>query len=147
MPRAFRFNLQKVLDYRIQLEDQAKLELAKAQRALQAQSEAARALVRALAGHEQARTERPSLSAAEMWLWLAYKDRLVADLAAAREAEAKLVQDVRVRRARLVECAKERKLLEKLKQNQGKRHELEESRIEQAQYDEMATLRYRPQAV
>ena len=30
MPRPFRFNLQKVLDYRVQLEDQAKQALAKA---------------------------------------------------------------------------------------------------------------------
>ena len=147
MPRAFRFTLQKVLDYRVQLEDQAKLELAKAQRAHQAQAEVARALVRALADHAQVRSDQASQSAAELWLWRVYGDRLSADLAQAREVEARLAQEVRSRRAKLVECAKERKLLEKLKLNQGKRHEIEQSRIEQAQYDEMATLRYRPQAV
>jgi flagellar protein FliJ len=147
MPRPFHFNLQKVLDYRTQLEDQAKLELAKAQRAFQEQAAVTRALAAALGAHQESFAREGNLSAARIWLWRAYKDRLDEDLAQARITEAQLAQDVRTRRAELVERAKERKLLEKLKQNQGKRHELEENRLEQAQYDEMATLRHQPQAL
>jgi len=47
MPRPFRFNLQKVLDFRSQVEDQAKQALAKAEQAHQA--------ARALVEHIQAR--------------------------------------------------------------------------------------------
>jgi flagellar FliJ protein len=147
MPRPFRFNLQKVLDYRVQLEDQAKQALAKAQQALRDKSREAALLDDALAGHLEAMSSASTRSAADIWLGRNYAKRLAEDLALARRDEARLLQETEARRVELVEKAKERKLLEKLKETQAKRHEQEEFRKEQAGFDEMATLRYRAPAV
>lgn len=146
MPRPFRFNLQKVLDYRAQLEDQAKLALAKAQQAHQAQTRLIAELDQALAQHRDAMSRSASLSAADIWLSRNYAKRLAQDLAQARELEVRLAQDVQRSRLELVDKAKERKLLEKLKETQATRHEREESRKEQAGFDEMATIRYQAPA-
>lgn len=146
MPRPFRFNLQKVLDYRSQLEDQAKLALAKAQQAHQRQVKLIAEINRNLVEHLESMAHATDLTAADIWLSRNYANRLAGDLFQARQREAQLAQDVRTRRLELVEKAKERKLLEKLKETQAIRHEREENRKEQAEFDEMATLRYQAPA-
>jgi flagellar FliJ protein len=147
MAKTFKFNLQKVLDYRVQLEDQAKLALAKAVAVHQTQERLVRALEAAQSAHQEALVKAKSLTAADIWLWRNYQDRLTLDLNQSRIQERILAQDVLNRRAELVEKAKDRKLLDKLKEKQGIRHGIEESKKEQAGYDEMATLRHQPQAV
>ncbi len=146
MPKPFRFNLQRVLDYRSQLEDQAKLALAKAQQAHRAQVRLVARLTQTLDAHLDTMSQAKDLSAADIWLGRNYAKRLAADLAQARQDEVRLAQDVHNRRIELVEKAKERKLLEKLKETQAKRYEQEEFRKEQAGFDEMATLRYQAPA-
>ncbi|MBI4805064.1 MAG: flagellar export protein FliJ [Desulfovibrio sp.] len=146
MPRAFRFNLQKVLDYRSQLEDQAKLALTKAQQAHQQQITLIAEINRNLVEHLESMAHATDLTAADIWLSRNYANRLAGDLFQARQREAQLAQDVQTRRLELVEKAKERKLLEKLKETQAIRHEREENRKEQAEFDEMATLRYQAPA-
>ncbi|GFK93855.1 hypothetical protein NNJEOMEG_01691 [Fundidesulfovibrio magnetotacticus] len=146
MTRPFRFTLAQVLDYREQLEDQAKLALAKAQQALQERLEATARLDASLREHLE-RMAREGASAADFWLGRNYARRLEEELAFSRLEEARLAQDVHQRRLELVERSKERKLLEKLKETQAVRHEREEHRKEQAQFDEMATLRYQPPVV
>lgn len=146
MPRPFRFNLQKVLDYRAQVEDQAKQALAKAEQAHQTARARVENLQATLAAHLDAMS-RDALSAADIWLGQNYAKRLAGDLALAHQNEARLAQDVILRRQELVEKAKERKLLEKLKETQAERHAREENRKEQAEFDEMATLRYQVPAV
>jgi flagellar protein FliJ len=146
MPRPFRFNLQKILDYRSQLEDQAKLAMAKAQQAHQQQVRLVGEINRNLVEHLETMSQAASLSAADIWLSRNYAKRLAGDLFQARQREVQLAQDVQMRRLELVEKAKERKLLEKLKETQARRHEREENRKEQAEFDEMATLRYQAPA-
>jgi len=146
MSKAFRFNLQKVLDVRTQLEDQAKQALAKAQQALHLQRERLRALHEALSAHLEAVSGAQSMTSAEIWLWNNYKTGLDDDLAQGRALEARLAQDVQTRRLELVDRARDRKLLDKLKETQAKRHETEANRKEQAEFDEMATLRFRREA-
>lgn len=147
MAKIFRFNLQKILDVRIQQEDQAKQALAKAQQALHLQRERLNALRGTLAAHLEAVSEAQSMTSAEIWLWNNYKTRLEDDILLGRAQEGRLAQDVQTRRQELVDRAKDRKLLEKLKETQAKRHETEENRKEQAEFDEMATLRFRHEAV
>lgn len=146
MPKPFRFNLQKVLDYRAQLEDQAKLALAKAQAAHDEALRLVRVIADMLAAHREAMAAPEGLSAADIWLGRNYERRLKDDLALAQRDEARLAQDVQQRRVELVERAKDRKLLEKLKETQAARHEREELLKEQAGFDEMATLRYKAPA-
>jgi len=147
MTRPFHFTLEQVLEYRGQLEDQARLALAKALAAENDQRTVCASLGTALAEHETRFLERPEMTAADIWLWRGYKNRLDADLALARQTLAGLVKATSDRRAELVERAKQRKLLEKLKQKKATRHADEEQRKEQAQFDEQATLRYRPSSV
>lgn len=147
MPKPFRFSLQKVLDYRAQLEDQARLALVKAQHAHQEQVKLVAHLDRTLAEHLDAMSRAKDSNAAEIWLGQNYAKRLSEELIEARVVEARLARDVHMRRQELTERAKERKLLEKLKETQAIRHEREESAKEQAGFDEMATLRYKAPVV
>ena len=147
MTRPFRFSLQKVLEYRSQLEDQAKLELARAERALAEQTALVRRLEHALDAHLEDASRTAPASAAQMWLNRNYAKRLAEDLDQARVVRGRLEQAVRECRAEVVEKAKERKLLEKLKEKQAERHARDEEHKEQAQFDEMATLRYQAPAL
>lgn len=147
MPKPFRFSLQKVLEYRGQLEDQAKIALAKALKAHSDQTRAVESLDKALAAHLETMANAGGQTAADIWLSRNYAKRLTGDLYLARQAEARLARDVQERRAELAERAKERKLLEKLNETQSIRHEREENRKEQAGFDEMATLRYQAPAL
>lgn len=147
MPRAFRFSLQKVLDYRAQLEDQAKLALARAQRAHAEQAAKAAALDERLKAHTAAMADVDGQSAADIWLMRNFAKRLTEDLHLARMQESRLALKVQTRIAELAQKATERKLLEKLKETQAQRHDQEENRKEQAGFDEMATLRYQAPAL
>lgn len=146
MARPFRFSLQRVLDYREQLEEQARLALAKAQHAYTAQSEQVKVLRQALAEHEGSLYAKGAPTAEELWLWRAYKQRLSQDLGQAEARLLDLAKKLNACRREAVERSKERKLLEKLKQNQAERHAQEEQYREQKEYDEMATLRYQPRS-
>jgi len=147
MPKPFRFSLQKVLEYRGQLEDQAKIALAKALKAHRDQELTVERLDKTLSAHLASMADADGKSAADIWLARNYAKRLTGDLYLARQAEARLAQDVQSRRVELAERAKERKLLEKLKETQSIRHEREENQKEQAGFDEMATLRYQAPAL
>jgi len=141
MPRPFRFSLQKVLEYREQLEERAKLDFSRALRAHDAQADRVQRLREAMARHE-ARWFAEPMSAADIWLWRMYRQRLNEDI---KEAEAELARLRRVmdeRRRELVEKSKDRKVLERLKSNQAMDHYRQENLKEQREFDDMATLRY-----
>lgn len=141
----FRFRLQQVLEYRSQLEDKARMDFADAQRRFDDQTARVSSLRKLHAETEDAlfRTHQQG----EVWLLRNYLQALEADIA---NAEALLLQLAQVRnkaRLNLVKKSQERKLLDKLKETQAKRHAQEERFKEQQQFDETATLRYKPQTV
>ncbi len=141
--RQFRFALDKVLDYRKQLEEQAKLELAQARQAYAAQVELVQGVRKSLAEHEKALyQEEPN--ADTFWLWKQYKERLVEDLARAEQRMRALAQELSKKQRQAVIRSRDRKLLDKLKEKQKERHVREEERLEQKEFDEMATVRYEP---
>ena len=147
MSRPFRFSLQKVLEYRVQLEDQAKLAFARAQAALDEQRLVVAAIEEALSRHARESAQKPQNTAADMWLNRNYAKRLAEDLLQAQTVQTQLEQVAEMRRLELVERAKELKLLEKLKEKQAQRHARDEEHKEQSQFDEMATLRYQAPAL
>lgn len=142
MPRPYNFPLQKVLDYRLQLEEEAKAALGVAQRAYQKQVKAVQQLRDALAAHEQSLYDGKELSPQEMWLWRNYKERLHTDLQLAEQDMLQKAKEVNAARRQLVTTSKDKKLLEKLKQNKLVRHVKEEFEKEQKEQDELATMRY-----
>lgn len=143
MARRFSFRLQRVLDFRAQLEDQARLKLAEATQAHSRQSALVDSLRESLARHECSLDGRKSLSEGDLWLWRMYKDRLVQDVSV---AELELFQRAKVLnqcRQDLVAKAKDKKLLERLRASERETWVRDENAREQRDADEMATLRYK----
>lgn len=144
MPRPFHFKLQKVLEYREQIEEQAKLDLASAQRRYQTQVKHVETIRLALKKHENDLARSKKMTSAEMALWLGYKDLLAFDLKQGAQKLQTLAREVGRCREAVIEASKERKLLERMKINQTIKHNLEENSKEQKEFDEMATIRYQP---
>ncbi len=147
MAGPFKFNLQKVLEYREQLEEQAKMALAQAIAAVRDQELRIESLARRVRENEREASSKKSLTPAEMWLYRTYKERLLQDIATARKDLEVLKKRLEKRRAEAVEKSKDRKLLEKLKSNQAVNYARAESLKEQNGFDEMATIRYQPKVI
>jgi flagellar FliJ protein len=132
-----------VLDYREQLEEQAKGALARAQAARDAQAEKLAGLEARFEAHMAAQAESRT-SANDMWLWRQYKDALSQDISVARVELNSLELKLQRSRTEAVERSKDKKLLEKLKQTQAKRHHDQENAREEKENDEMSTIRFEP---
>ena len=141
MPKPFSFKLDKVLDYREQLEEQAKAALARAKAARDAQAELVDDMLSRLTVHMEKERESQA-SANDMWLWRQYKEALEQDLERERIKLSELELKLHRFRQVAVERSKDKKLLEKLKETQAKKHHNEESAREEKENDEMATIRY-----
>lgn len=142
MARPFVFKLEKVLEYRAQLEDQAKLALSKALHDMQEQAERVGKLQRDLAACLDEMSRIKQMTQPELWLWSGWRNRLELDKKQAQTKLAGLERLVEERRLDLVAKAKDRKLLEKLRAKQAVRHGQEEQRKEQNAFDETATIRH-----
>lgn len=143
----FRFRLEQVQRYRKQREEQAMQALALAVMRRDALNERIAALGRA-ASEQRARLCRPeTMEAAERWLAQSYLDALAQDMKTARRELADAQDHVDACRSALVERAKERGLLDSLREKQMKRHLLLERQQEQKGNDETATLRYKPATI
>ncbi len=141
MPKPFRFKLEKILDYRGQLEEQAKAALAKARAAHDNQAAVVQDLSARMAAH-MAKEVESQKSPNDMWLWRQYKSALEQDIHDARMELSRLELNLHQRRKEAVDRSRERKLLEKLKETQAKKYYEEERAREEKENDEMATIRY-----
>lgn len=144
MAKPFVFRLQKVLEFRRQLEDQARLALAQAQAAHAAQEQALADVRQRLAAHNAAGFGERATEA-DIWLFMRYREALERDEAAAAAELERLASILQTRRQEAVIRSRNRKLLEKLKDRQAGKHHAAENLLEQKEYDEMATLRHKPQ--
>ena len=139
----FRYKMQKVLDYREQLEEEAKVRLATAQRRFQEARERLDALQAELRGAQDRLCNEALMEAGERWLLEQYVKGLRGDAAAASLQARMLAQMVEEARNLLAARAIDKKLLEKLKERQKHYHAREEQLKEQRFNDEIATLRYK----
>ncbi len=142
MPKPFVFKLEKVLEFRKQAEEQASMALAQAIHLHQEQKKVVFSVEAKIAQHQ--RRQYDNLNADEMWLWRQYNEALKADLNLAVNRMKQLALNLQKCRTEAVAKSKDRKLLEKLKENQAKKYYEEENLKEQKEYDEMATIRYKP---
>ena len=124
MPKPFRFNLERILDLREQLEERARMELAKAINAVLAQEKVVVTIERELAARDASAAQKQTVTPAELWLWRTYRERLVQDIAAARVKLGQLVEERERCRRTAVVRSKDRKLLDKLKSNKAKHHDV-----------------------
>ncbi len=142
MARPFHFKLEKILEYRRQVEDQAKLALAQARQLRETQAILVERLRLDLQACLSELSAKKQLSQADLWLWSSYRERLSLDKSQAETKLAKLESMIETRRQELVAKAMERKLLEKLRAKQAEKHAHDAQRKEQNEFDETATLRY-----
>jgi flagellar FliJ protein len=139
----FRFKLQKVLEYREQLEDQAKVALARVQQ-LHIEEERRNAALKILLTEQESRLySNALLPAGERWLLEHFIRGVREDLQSSQMRLRTLAQMMAEAQKTLRERARDKKILEKLKARQRERHELEERTKEQRSYDETATLRFK----
>ncbi|MDR0466398.1 MAG: flagellar export protein FliJ [Deltaproteobacteria bacterium] len=139
---AFRFKLQKVLEYRGQLEDQAKVALAKVQQ-LHIEEERRHELLKALLTEQESKLYSDALlPMGERWLLEHFIRGVREDLQSSHMRLRSLAQMAAEALKTLRERAKDKKVLEKLKAKQRERYEIEERSKEQRGYDETATLRF-----
>ncbi len=140
---AFRFKMQKVLDYREQLEEEAKVNLAIQQARLADARERLEHIRHELQQAEDALMSAPLMAAAERWLREQYIKGLRADAAHEALQVRMLEQLAEEARQLLAARAIDKKLLEKLKERQKQHYVREEQLKEQRTNDETATLRYK----
>ena len=135
----FRFKMQKVLDYREQLEEEAKVNLAVQQTRLAEARERLEQIRQELHQAEDGLMNAALMDAPERWLREQYVKGLRADAIQVRMLE-QLAEEAR---QLLAARAIDKKLLEKLKERQKQHHVREEQLKEQRINDETATLRYK----
>lgn len=140
---SFRFKLQKILEYRAQLEDQARVALARAQQLYIEEERRVQALQTLLAEQEMKLYGDVLMPVAERWLLERFIRGVREDLLSAQMRLRSLAHMVAEAQKTLRERAKDKKILEKLKDRQRERHEHEERAREQRGYDETATLRFK----
>ena len=146
MGKPFSFKLERVLDYRGQLEEQAKGALAKARALRDAQREKVDDLHARMQAH-MAKEAESRRSANDMWLWRQYREALVQDTAREEAVLRDLELKLQKRRQEAVERSRDKKLLEKLKETQAKKFHKEERAREEKENDEMAAIRYESQDI
>ncbi|OBQ50276.1 flagellar export protein FliJ [Halodesulfovibrio spirochaetisodalis] len=140
----FKFKLQQVLEYRTQLEDQAKLVLADVQHKYENQAKRVDGLRESLT-HNQTLMSTTT-DPAQTWIIRNFLQGVRQDISTAEHRLLTLAKELHSARQVLTEKSQDKKLLEKLKENQAKRHAHEEKIKEQLQLDETATLRFKAQA-
>ena len=142
MPAPFRFSLQNILDYRTQMEEQAKTELSRAENEYNKQYQLMEDLNARLQHIEQDFLQQSSISPNELWLWRNYKERILLDREMAEEKLKELRGKVQEKREVLLERTKEKKKMEKVKSKRALEHYKEEARKEQNELDEIGTLHF-----
>ncbi|MFO7728882.1 MAG: flagellar export protein FliJ [Desulfonatronovibrio sp.] len=145
MRKRFNFNLQKVLDYRTELEEQAQLSLAKSRKMYQDQIAKVQNLEEELGRAREEITRKENVTRDRIWLWNKYIEGLDADLKFARLTLREIAREVNARRQKLLERSKDKKVIEKLKINQKIKFRYEQEKAEQKEFDEMSVVRYKPE--
>lgn len=144
---AFNFKLERVLEYRRQLEDQAMLALARARMGRDKEKARLDALLAELAQQRFRLGDSAGMAGAERWLVLNYIGTLERDIKDSGIRLHYLELAVQHSQQELVDKARERKLLDKLKEKQAARHVKEEQLKEQRGFDETTTIRFKQKAL
>lgn len=139
---SFKFNMQKVLDYREQLEEEAKVKLAKAEHELEIAEKNLKRLQKEFAAAQEASMGKV-MQSADRWLHDQFMKGLKNDITQAG-LQTRMARQIADEARKLVAARSlDRKILEKLKQKQNQKYIKSENKQEQNFNDEIATIRYK----
>lgn len=144
---SFKFKMQKVLDYREQLEEEAKVRLGKAENDLRKSQEKLAALQEEFRHAQNKLFSGELMQNSERWLHEQYIKGLRSDVNEEAMRMRMYRQIAEEARNLLAARAIDRKLLDKLKEKQKSQFIHAEQKQEQNFNDEIATLRYKAQAI
>ncbi len=139
---SYTFPMQKILDYRIMLEEQAKVQLVKAQKMLKKEEDRFAALQNTLAEKKAEMSSNVSMDAGTRWILDNFIKGLASDLSQSQRRLLQLHEILQKCQEMLLIRAKEKKVLEKLKEKQQERYYAAEKELERKINDEAATLRF-----
>lgn len=139
---SFIFSMQKILNYREQMEEEARVRLAQVQRLYIVEEQRFIELKALLHEKESLLYQTLVHDAGEHWLMENFIKGLRADMVSTQLRLRALHQALLQARHHAIDCAKNKKMLEKLKERQKLRHNKDERDKEQKNYDETATLRH-----
>ncbi|MBO4313077.1 MAG: flagellar export protein FliJ [Desulfovibrio sp.] len=143
---AFRFRMQKILDYREQLEEEAKVRLADAEQRHEAARRHHEKVLALLTQAKEQALREPAKNAAEFWISEHYMKGLQKDLDNAA-MQLQMTKEIRNEARRiLAERAMDKKMLARLKERQKAAWNHDEMLKEQHFNDEIATIRYKASA-
>ncbi len=140
---SFTFSMQKILDYRAMLEEQAKVQLVKAQTMLKREEDRFESLRLQIAEKENEMFAKVCMDSAERWLFESFIKGLQSDLSQSHARLRQLYESVNACKEVVLIRAKDKKVLEKLKEKQQERHYVAEKEQERKVNDEAATIRYK----
>lgn len=140
---AFRFSLEQVLNYRIQLEQQAKVELARVEQERIREQQHADMIQEILAQQQAELDQLGPDRISERWLFENFIKGLRTDYGLAMMRVRNWAKAADAARLELISRAKDRKTLEKLKETQAENHAKEEQLREQREFDETAAIRFK----
>lgn len=139
---SFKFNMQKVLDYREQLEEEAKVKLGKAEHELHL-AEMNLEKLRSEFNRAQEATLGKMMKSGDRWLHDQFMKGLRRDISEAG-MQVRMARQIAEEARKLVAArALDRKILDKLKQRQKIAYHKTEQKQEQNFNDEIATIRYK----
>ncbi len=141
MAKRFIFRLEKVLAYRRQCEEKAQMALAEASSRYRLQGEKVANLKQEFASARTALAQKKGITQNDFWLWNNYKQGMEQKVAAAELLLRQIGQEVVRCREDVIRRSKDKKILEKLKENQATQYEQQQKQYEQKELDEMAQLR------
>ena len=144
---SFHFAMQKVLDYRQQLEEEAKIKLSQAQTRVREAETRVTELRELIDEAERKAREKPVLNAAEFWIGQQYMRGLSEDLASS-ETQLKMAYSLRDEAQKVLTLrAIDKNMLVKLKERQKQSWDHAEKLKEQHFNDEIATIRHQKTSI
>jgi len=141
----FKFALEKVLLYKEQLEKEAKSKLANLNAQKERLKERFASLKKDEFFQEQKLSQTPINEMGERWLIENYLKALRQDIQQTQKNMAMLDTQIEQARIELAQKAKDKKVMEKLKEKHLERYKKEEQLKEQRNLDEIASIRFKAQ--
>ena len=142
----FTFPFETLLNMKKNLEELSQMRWAKKMSQLREQDEAIQRGVEEMVACDRVLKEKSErgMKASEYLVCKTYQEDCVRDLQLKRAARRQIKREIEAEQKVLVQLMKERKMFEKLKEEQWKKFQSQVGRLDQKNSDEMVITRYRP---